>query len=353
MRPDDRLLVAAFGTRDSALAAWREWLPGRDLDALSDDELRLLPAVFHNLRDSSADMPQVAVLMARTTFIRSRLLLRDAAKTAARLDALLLKGAALMIGGMVEIGSRPMSDFDLLVRPPDAERAIDVLQDDGWVADPPLREQMVDFHHAARFKRGESSCDLHWWSLWEMRDAAADGRMFDTAEEVVFDGVPLRLPRGEQLVLHVIVHGTRAFDPSSVRWIGDALAVLRSRTIDWDVFAHEAESRGVAHAVAAALAYLRDAFGAAIPDETIRRLDAQRVGLLTRRLYSPASASSWRRTAYVHALLRIAAAQRGRRFAWLSRNVQHDFAARSLWHVATGVTSRALRKLRRAMTSKT
>jgi len=358
VRPDDRLLVAAFGPRAPALAAWREWLLGRDLNALSDDELRLLPDVFHNLRDNGDEMPHVVVLMARTTFIRNRLLLRDVAKTAARLasngiDVLLLKGAALIAGGMRDVGSRPMSDFDLLVRPRGAERAIEILQADGWVADPPLREQMVDFHHAARFKRGESSCDLHWWSLWEMRDAAADERLFDAAEEVVFDGVPLRVPRPEHLVLHVIVHGTRAFDPSTVRWIGDALAVLRSRTIDWNVFAAETESRGVGHAVAAALTYLRDVFGAAIPDETIRRLDAQRVNRWTRRLYSPASASSSRRTAYLHALLHAAAQHRGRRFAWLSRSVQYDFGARSVWHVPAAVTRRALRALRRAVTSKT
>jgi hypothetical protein len=280
--PDELLIRAAFAEKGDAVAAWEEWVRGRDLDALDPVELRLLPRVHRNLAGSGVEVPPVVKQAARAAWVRTRLLLREAAATADLLsknaiDSILLKGAALA-AAFGEI--RPMSDFDLLVRPADVGAAIAVLESAGWRRDP----RPTKLTHAALFQKGESGCDLHWWVLWESRDAAADERFRAEAVTVELDGVAVRVLRPEHQLLHIIIHGTRSYDVTTARWIGDALAVIRGAEIDWSLLSAEAEARKLAWPVAAALAYLADEFGAPVPRELT---DARRPRFLQRWIYEP------------------------------------------------------------------
>jgi hypothetical protein len=295
--PDQRLLVAAFARGERAVRAWQEWSEGRDLSALDATEMRLLAPVFHNLRAcgvADAEIAPVVKQMARSMWVRTRLMLREAAATVALLsahdlDSVLLKGAALVAGGYCDAGARPMADFDLLVTPADLPRAAALLASAGWQAERPLDRRMMRYRHAVLFEKPDRGCDLHWWPLWESRDAKADARFRGDAEEATLDGVPVRIPRAEHQLLHVIVHGTRAFDATLVRWIGDALAVLRTRgaAFDWALFVEEVEARRLAYPVGESLAYLVETFDAVVPAEVIASLIARAVPRWRRRLYAP------------------------------------------------------------------
>lgn len=295
--PDERLLLAAFGSGERAARAWSDWSQGRDLGALEPAELRLLPPIYHNLRAAGvtdAAIPAVVKQMARSLWVRTRLMLREAAATIALftahdVDSVLLKGAALVAAGYCDAGVRPMADFDLLVHPADVTRAASLLQAEGWQPERRLTPHLIRYRHAVAFQKLERGCDLHWWTLWESRDANADARFRQGAEPAVLDGVPVRVLRPEHLLLHVIVHGTRAFDAATVRWIGDALAVLRTRghALDWRLFVEEANARRLAYPLGEALAYLVDTFGASVPAEAIGALRASPVARWRRRLYSP------------------------------------------------------------------
>ena len=268
MVPHELLIRAAFAERDDAVAAWHEWSRGRDLGALDPVELRLLPRVHRRLAESGIDSPPVVAQAARASWVRTRLLLREAAQTVDLLskngiDSILLKGAALA-AAFGEI--RPMSDFDLLVRPADVNAAIAILEGARWRRDP--RRQKLT--HAALFHKGDSGCDLHWWVLWESRDPFADERFRREAVTTQLDGVSVRVLRPEHQLLQIIIHGTRSYDVTTARWIGDALTVIRAAEVDWNVVRAEAEARRLEWPVAAALAYLRDEFGALIPAEAIR-----------------------------------------------------------------------------------
>jgi Uncharacterised nucleotidyltransferase len=332
VRPDELLLVAAFRDGQPGAAAWREWSRGRDLAALDPAEMRLLPAVYRTLRD---DAPPIVKQMARSMFIRTRLLLREVGPVIALLraqgiESLLLKGAALVAAGYVDAGARPMSDFDLLVHPHDAERAAALLEQAGWRRTSNL---MIAFQHAAVFRRGEAGCDLHWWSLWDSRDAAADARVWEGGEEATLHGVALRVPRPEHLLLHAIVHGTRAFDLAAVRWIGDALAILRARPLDWDLFVREASARGVAWPAGEALAYLAETFGASVPATAIAALQSRRVSRRQRRLYAPRGRRTNTSVMFLGALLDVWLRERTSlraRLLWLPRNLQYILRTKSL-----------------------
>lgn len=343
MIPDQRLLVAAFGRVEHATAAWLAWSGERDLGALDPGELRLLPPVYHNLRAAGVDDAEIASIvkqMTRSMFVRTRLILHDAALTVALLDergidSMLLKGAALVAGGYCDARTRPMSDFDLLVRPADATAVASLLAEAGWRHS--FDRTALATRHAALFEKQERCCDLHWWALWELRDAGADERFWRGAEGASIDGVKVRILRPEHQLLHVIVHGTRAFD-TAVRWIGDALAVLRTRgeAFDWELFAREAEARNVAHPVGDALAYLNETFEASVPVDWI---DALRSGDRS-RLYAARPGDP--QIGYVSAL-----AHQSQRHGllWFLRNLQYAWGVKRMWQLPLALVQRAFRRV--------
>lgn len=366
MSPGELLRDAAFADPQRAAAAWDAWSRTRELDVLDPVELRMLPLVYRNLRAagvSDAEIAPVVKQMARSMFVRTRLLLHRAAVTVELLssegiESILLKGAGLVAGGYCDAAVRPMSDFDLFIRPSDAARAAALLEADRWRTDPPIDRRAITFRHAALFKKDEWECDLHWWALWDSRDAAADERFRAGAEAASLDGMPVRILRPEHQLLHVIVHGTRSFDLGAVRWIGDSLAVLRGRPLDWRLFVDEAGARRMAQPVAEALAYLVERFQAAVPDGVVAELRSRRVPVRRRRLYAPRPAARINQSvAFLRALVQLSLEQRKgtpllTRLLWLPRNLQYVLGARTLARLPAALARRGLRVLRQGVSGR-
>jgi hypothetical protein len=363
--PDERLLLAAFGSGERAKAAWHDWSGASDVSTLGIAERRLLPRIYRNLRAAGiadAEIPPLVKQMARSLWVRTRLLLRDASATAGllasqQLDVLLIKGAGLVAAGYCDAGERPMSDLDLLVHPEDAPRAATLLEEAGWHASSPVDRESLTYLHAAVFKKPDRSCDLHWWTLWDSRDAAADARFWKGAESVTFEGVSVRIPRPEHLILHAIVHGTRSFDRTVVRWIGDVLDVLRARgsDLDWKLFVEEVEARRVAYPVGDALAYLAESFQAPVPVEVIEGLRGRPVPPRRRRLYSARPGlESNESVAFLRALIEQALSQ-GRetplltRVLWFPRNLQYVLGAATLARLPAAMIRRGMRVVGRIL----
>jgi hypothetical protein len=241
-----------------------------------------------------------------------------------------------------------MSDFDLLVQPGDARRAAGLLAESGWIADGPVDANCVAFRHAVLLKEGDASCDLHWWALWDSRDEEGDARFWRGAENVMLDGVEVRVPRPEHQLLHVVVHGTRAFDETSVRWIGDALALLRTREIDWPLFVEDVKSRGLTYPIGDALAVLVETFDAAVPADAIATLRAVRVSRKQRRLYAPHPDARRGHVSFAFLRSLVDLSRRQRSPLWLVRNLQYVLGVPNLLHLPLALFKRAGRVLRRA-----
>jgi hypothetical protein len=355
MVPDRRIRTAAFATGSHAVIAWRDWAATKDLNALAAPELRLLPQVYRNLRSAGIPDDEIEDVVKQTTrslWIRTRLLMRQAAQTIERFSAeglspLLLKGAALIARGDTDAQTRYMSDFDLLVREEEAERAYALLMAGGWQPVEPLTAGLLSYRHAMAFHKGEFQCDLHWRPMWDAWDTKSDHRLRALAELQDLDGVPVRVPRASDLLIHLIMHGTRAFDVQSVRWIGDALAMIRSGSIDWSAVQEEATARQLAYPVGDALRFLREEFAAAIPDEVIRTLQAQPVSRSRRRSHriDPDEPAGDDLVAWMRAIGGVALRRRDPMF--LFRSLRLAKQRRSLPQLAGRLLTRILNRLRR------
>jgi len=266
----------------ASVAAWARVSPGLDLSALDRGSARLLPLVWWNLRGQAVADPLGAQLEARYGATRatneSRLaeLVQVLGAFRARgVPTMLLKGAALLAGATVDLGVRPMTDVDLLVPLTRVTEATAILQGLGWSAGSPVTPAMTELTHAVQLTHpARVPVDLHWHVFEECCRAGDDDALWAASVPVSIGGVPTRVPAPEDQLIHACVHGEKWVHVPGIRWIADAVALIRSGQVRWERLVEQAARRRFVLRLQVQLTYLRSAFEAPIPPEAFAALAA-------------------------------------------------------------------------------
>jgi hypothetical protein len=93
--------------------------------------------------------------------------------------------------------------------------------------------------------------------------------------------IPCALSAAGQL-LHVCVHGEKWVHVPGIRWVADAVVVMRSAAVDWGCLVEEATRRRFVRRLGRQLTYLRDAVDAPVPADVLTALAAAPVSALER-----------------------------------------------------------------------
>jgi hypothetical protein len=102
-------------------------------------------------------------------------------------------------------------------------------------------------------------------------------------------------------LLHTLAHGARFNAIPSMRWVADAVWLLRGESkIDWDRFIAQANALQLRLVASLTLAYLRDRHEADVPSDVLRLLRRRRSALealeyLQRRSLAYPLTPTWRR----------------------------------------------------------
>lgn len=274
------LLQAALLEGSPAAAAWRRYRslhPG--VDHLDYDGYRVLPQLSRNLRSIDPDDPamgRLAGVYRHAWYANQQLLYQGAQAVAALQEAgipvMLLKGAALVALYLPQVALRPMDDVDILVKPGDTERALRVLGDAGWQAAEGLRlDTAMRLRHSLALvgPRG-SQLDLHWAAIFPRSN---DSGLWADAVPASLNRVPTLAPSATDLLVLTCAHGV-SWGPAPLRWIADALIVLRcaSEQVDWEKLIDAARSERLVLDLQDALAFLAAHFDVEIPAGVLRRL---------------------------------------------------------------------------------
>ena len=101
--------------------------------------------------------------------------------------------------------------------------------------------------HATPFHNGRGTeFDLHWHILTETSGKPVEARFWETARPFDFNGVPARMIDPALALVHVLVHGLRTNPVPPVRWVADALTLIRrSPGLDWDLLVEFARTAQV------------------------------------------------------------------------------------------------------------
>jgi hypothetical protein len=277
------LLRAILLAQPEAGAAWRQWRAAVDLDLLDAGSVRLLPQLYRRLQRDGVRDPSMGRLRGvyRHAWYANQLRLRDLAALCRALadrgiEAMLLKGAALVTAWYGDPGLRPMDDVDVLVPSGLAAAAAQTLAGLGWRPQVPMTRRHAAAGHAMDFYSAAGQrLDLHWRLLPECCWPGADDAVWERSARAAVRGAPVRVLAPADQLFHLSAHGVRWEPVPPVRWIADATAVLaRGDAVDWDTLVAEAARRRMTPPVRDALRYLRQAFGAPVPERVIAALAA-------------------------------------------------------------------------------
>ncbi|MFY9852648.1 MAG: nucleotidyltransferase family protein [Terracidiphilus sp.] len=292
-----QILRAALQPGPEAREEAIEWLPRADIETMGFDSLRLMPQLYERLRMEGIDTPLLPRLngLKKHAWSKNNLLLRRAndairALQQAGIDVMAIKGIALIVAYYRDYSLRPMYDADLLVPHQHARAACQILARHGWTNEfvnpenPHLIEQAFQYLHAAhQFDPLGRDLDLHWNLLAYRLGPGVDDDFWAGSGEAVLGGQKVRILNPADQLLHICVHGT---DSPPIRWIPDALAVLRRTSdLNWDRLLAQAHKKNLTLMISRALEHVQRDFADHVPAEVLTDLHRSRVSIFERYEY--------------------------------------------------------------------
>lgn len=283
----EMLLRAALMEGPDAIKSWEAWRNCSDLNSIDFSSARLLPLLSSNLRAQGINDPLIDKFaqIHRSIWGKNQLLfyrIADLIKELYRnsVQTMLLKGTAVSTVYYADLGLREMCDADLLVPTAQAAQALQIVLAQGW------RSNLYGLDIPACFFNAQNGInmrnpelyelDLHWHVLHECCEIDADDDFWREAISVDFHGVPtLALNPADQL-LHTCVHGVNWMMSPELRWIADAMMILkRTPQLNWERLITQVQKRQLTLQMRETLTYLRDLLDAPIPDNVLGLLNEQ------------------------------------------------------------------------------
>jgi hypothetical protein len=224
---------------------------------------------------------------------------------------------------------RPMTDIDLLVLPAETEHASQILNAAGWprVIRKWETSKPGGAHEQLHVNSRGGRLDLHRRMLGVCTADHALEHVWGEAREMKVMGASTLRPSAGDLLFHTIIHGLRWDQVPSIRWIADAVMILRgSEELDWKRVTNFAQRCRLAHRLFIGLNWLNGQFGAAIPSEVLADLQRSRPSFYER------VEADWlvnRQSSGIHGRLRRQVGRYGRMYATYGGRVVLNAIARN------------------------
>lgn len=303
---------AASDVAADQLLAQRAWIAllrggtaASTLGTLTDDQWGLLAteARRHQLsaltyrllsRHPLAHGAPVAVLERlrpayREAALRNAVLFRQTSQAASWLaergiPVMLLKGMHLAQFVYAEPALRNMADVDIMVPRERLAETEQIFVDHGYgpLPRPDLDEFCLWSNHLAKLtKPGAPVFEVHWHIERPTSSFRIDlDGLWARSREVTLEGVPVRLLAVEDLLLHLVLHGSyhHRFDRSALKGLVDidAVVVRHRNEIDWNALAQRAADWGAAGFLYTTLQLTADILATPIPSAALRAIPRDR-----------------------------------------------------------------------------
>jgi len=277
------VLQAIFARPEQARAAFFAWRGTLDIKQSFDGAvMRLLPLLYLRMLKIGLEDPLMGRLkgMYRRAWSDTHALFYGTAPALsvlrdAGINTMLLKGAQMVLCHYRNYGCRPMADVDIAVRFDEVEAAVRALTLAGWTSAAQISRDDLAFRHAIPFRGPDGhEIDLHWHIMFTNCCVQADAPFWHNTQPATFRDIATSVPAPTLALLHTLAHGMHPNVETPIRWIADALTVLRDpqAAIDWPLFCDTAGMLGLSHRVLLALTYLQDCHAQDIFATTLQAL---------------------------------------------------------------------------------
>jgi Uncharacterised nucleotidyltransferase len=238
------LLTALLARRVEAAPAAEKWLGLIDFDLIGAAETRLMPMFSSRMSEFAIDHPYAGRIrgLYRRAWYLDKMMRRElsalrAVISSAAESVVLLKGAALGPLVYADSAHRPFDDFDILVREEDQQRVITALLINGACS-----ERYALHARTVRLPCG-IDVDIHRSPYHHAFSKQHVTPLFSRLRPIGVAGQgPSWMTLGDtDQLLHTFVHGLRPSFIAPIRWIIDAVLLVRRfrTTIDWEFLVRE------------------------------------------------------------------------------------------------------------------
>lgn len=250
------LLEAALFEKPRALNAWQSYLAENNLQTIDHASTTLLPLVYRNLKEESHPLCKSAYrhtwLSNHNLWIKTLPILQNLLSAGIK-KIVLLKGMAMILYHYRDFGVRVIGDIDILIDRSHLSLAYSLLISSGWRCElkrfNPENSAQLTRWHAANFTHPSGlNLDLHWSLLLESIPALTQGVL-----EAIPPGIQPASPT--HLFLQTCIHGYKKSTAPLIRWIPDALTLLKS-PIDFPLLFDLAKASHLTLPLSSALAHL-------------------------------------------------------------------------------------------------
>jgi Uncharacterised nucleotidyltransferase len=297
------LLQAALLEGSGAAEAAKCWLAqqngevGPGFHGLESGSRRLLPLLYRNVKASLPAKLQAELRKLhheywaanQKRFRRLQELLAWFEENG--IPTLVLKGMALSVLHYRDMAVRPMSDLDILVPEDRAPEVVSRLERDGWIATyflPSAPRQSYFYRHVHALPLNHpdhGDLDLHWHVLSEATFREADRPFWKDSVPLEVNEIKTRALNPTDQLIHACVHGFRSNVVAPIRWIADAVTILRTSQVDWTRLVNLAKELHVTVPLGASLSFLRATFPTPIPADLVGELQGVLVDHAERRYF--------------------------------------------------------------------
>jgi hypothetical protein len=251
------------------------------------------PMLYARLRERGITPPPVAAQRLREIYLasinRNTRLLHEVGKIfrafqAADIPVIPLKGACLAEAVYGNLALRQIGDVDLLVKPADLAKALDVLRTLGYAAKHSFEIESVrqlSQHMPQLSKRGGLTIELHWTIVYpRVNNHFEDNdlnQLWSRAVPAKIGGVQVLMLSPMDLLWHLCLHASvqHRFD-IGLRGFWDMALVIRryGDEIDWEQFTRRANQWGITNGVRLALQLAQEWTDVVVPAPVLVALQA-------------------------------------------------------------------------------
>ena len=221
------------------------------------------------------------------------------------IPSMVMKGIPLLSIAYKNTGSRFLGDVDLYIQPNYVTSAIELLRNHGWISQEKLFESTTNFSsnvlhlfNEITFQNAQSiELDLHWniFKPWlqcifpALFQSAAHAMslevVWNRAVPFIMQSSACFVPCPEDMLIHLIVHGAEYNSYHTLRWIVDAMHLIKNSELDWNLVLERTKQFDGVIEMQMALSYLVETFDAKIPETFLKSLHSIEIHSAKRNRY--------------------------------------------------------------------
>ena len=220
-----------------------------------------------------------------------RTALKDLLKTFANkgIPVLVLKGMALIEDVYPDIGMRPVSDVDILVKEKDLSEVDECLTGMGYASSCRIQAKnlLCSMAHlnSVAYSRRHVPLHVHWHivnstvPIYSYKDLDIE-RFWRDARKTVISGIEARVLAPHHLLIHLSEHMLRHSYDRLIHFcdIHETIQYYTGRGLDWDRLLHESQKMNIARVVYYGLAFTSNVMETQIPEKVLKALRPKKTG---------------------------------------------------------------------------